>query len=236
MNREIAGDSAVQSLVLEDLRQAVNYRRWLATFATPHLGEEPIEIGSGAGDYAQEWASGCRVFTASEADPKRLRGLRERFASEPNVRVTALTAPVKTRANHTAVVAYNVLEHVAQDAEALRSFAGLTRPDGKVIILVPAFPVAMSQFDLEIGHHRRYRKRGLGRTAVAAGLVVEELRYINAPGLILWIILMRLLRQKPKAGAALRVYDRYWVPTVAQVEARISPPFGQSLFMVARAR
>jgi hypothetical protein len=53
----------VQSRVLEDLSKAVNYRRWLAGLAAPYLGDDPIEIGAGNGDYAVEW------LHAAPADP-----------------------------------------------------------------------------------------------------------------------------------------------------------------------
>ena len=53
---KVTGDSKLQSEVLEDLSDARRYRRWLADLAQPFLGEDPIEIGSGTGDYALEWA------------------------------------------------------------------------------------------------------------------------------------------------------------------------------------
>ncbi len=53
---EITGDQRVQSEVLEGLATAVNHRHWFAELALPYLGSNPIEIGSGLGDYALEWA------------------------------------------------------------------------------------------------------------------------------------------------------------------------------------
>jgi len=50
----IAGDPRLQNAVLEGLASAVNHRRWFVELALPHLGENPIEIGSGLGDYALE--------------------------------------------------------------------------------------------------------------------------------------------------------------------------------------
>ena len=35
-------------------------------------------------------------------------------------------------------------------------------PGGAVVLIVPAFPSAMSRFDLAIGHQRRYTRRSLG--------------------------------------------------------------------------
>ena len=51
----VAGDSELQSCTLESLTSAVNYHAWLTDLVRPYLGEHPIEIGSGLGDYAQTW-------------------------------------------------------------------------------------------------------------------------------------------------------------------------------------
>ncbi len=230
----VLGDGAVQSTVLEDLSTAVRYRRWLASLAAAHLGRCPIEIGSGTGDYAEEWSPSVDRFTCSEAEPNRLALLRQRFEDRSDVDVRELVVPITVQAEHSAVVAYNVLEHIPDDVGALKAMAGLVVPGGKVVLIVPAVPLAMSRFDLEIGHQRRYTKRSLAAALRAADLTTERLHYVNAVGLVAWIVLMKLLRQRPRAGVALTTYDRFVVPLLARLEARWHPPVGQSLFAVAR--
>jgi SAM-dependent methyltransferase len=227
----VAGDTGLQSEVLEDLREAVNYRRWLAALALPHLGSDVLEVGSGLGDYAAEWASAGTPVTVSEADQGRLAALRARFADDPRVRVRELTVPVDVDAHHSAVVAYNVLEHVPDDVGALRGFARLVRPGGAVVLVVPAFSFAFSRFDALIGHQRRYTVASLRAALEAAGLRVEQARYVNSVGLLAWVAGMRLV---PRSGPVLLAWDRLVVPTVARIERHWCPPFGQSVFAVAR--
>jgi len=232
---EVEGDSALQSAVLEDLVEAGNYRRWLVDLALPHLGDNPLEIGSGLGHYAADWAAaGVPCWTATEADTTRLDALRQRFAGDPVVSVRELAVPITETGQHSAVVAYNVLEHIPDDVGALRAFAGLLRPGGRVILVVPAFPSAMSAFDLAIGHQRRYRAASLRSATQAAGLRVEVLHHVNSIGLLGWYVLVKTLGGRPQAGAALTAYDRGIVPLLRRAEARRQPPFGQSLFLVAR--
>ena len=77
---QLLGDQVVQAEVLEGLAMARNHRRWFAELAVPYLGEHPIEIGSGLGDYAEEWLRHVPRMTLAEVELDRLFALRERFA------------------------------------------------------------------------------------------------------------------------------------------------------------
>jgi SAM-dependent methyltransferase len=224
----------VQDEVLEDLGTATHYIDWLASLCDPWLGDRPIEVGSGRGDYAERWRRPGRNVVLSEADPRRLHDLAQRFSDVPDVTTRLLTAPVTERADYTAAVALNVLEHIDADVAALRSFGGLVRPGGHVVVIVPAFQIAMSEFDRRIGHVRRYRRAGLRRCLEQAGLEPVTVRYVNALGLLGWMVLIRLLRGRPKDGLALRVFDRCVVPVLRRAEHRRPPPFGQSVLAVGR--
>jgi len=240
---QVTGNSRLQTAVLEDLSDAHKYRRWLADLARPHLGPNPIEIGSGTGDYALEWIDDVAHFTATEADEARYRTLCARFAG--NDRITTrhllldgsqIVGQARDRdrgATYSAALAYNVLEHIPDDVGALRALRSLVRPGGAVILIVPAFPSAMSDFDREIGHQRRYTKASLRAALRDAGLAVQELRYVNPVGLVSWYLVVKALRRRPQNGPALRLYDRTVVP-LARALDRWPMPFGQSVFAVAR--
>jgi SAM-dependent methyltransferase len=233
----VAGDTALQSFTLESLASAVNYHRWVEDLASPHLGEDPLEVGSGLGDYAAAWVGrGQLRVTVSDADPGRLAHLRSRFPDGGPVAVRELDLTSGETGSYSAVVAINVLEHIEDDVAALRTMADRLRPGGKIVIFVPAFPFAMSRFDRAVGHFRRYRKRTLAKAFTDAGLDVEQVRYVNAPGLFAWFVGMRLLRMTPQDGASVRLWDRFVIPVARSVEARRQPPFGQSVFGVGVKR
>jgi SAM-dependent methyltransferase len=229
-------ESAYQHRVLESLASAQNYIAWLASLARPYLGDDPIEVGAGAGDYAAAWlADGIERITLTEADPDLLTGLRSRFDRDNRVVVRELDVTQSPDAEHSAVVAFNVLEHIEDDVAALRSSQKLLRPGGTIVMLVPAFEFAMSRFDHDIGHHRRYTKETLGSAYRRAGLEVQELAYVNAPGLLGWLVAMKWFRRAPGEGVLLRAWDRVVVPVARRVEAVKAPPFGQSLLAVGRS-
>lgn len=227
--------ASLQHAVLEDLESARNYNAWIASLALEHMGDDPIEVGSGTGTYAALWlAAGLPRITASEVDPALVERLRLRFAEDPRVRVQAIDLRAPPTAEHSAVVALNVLEHVDDDVAGLRALTRLVRAGGSVVVFVPAFPFALSRFDRAIGHYRRYTSATLRQSFEGAGLGVDHLRYINSLGLLAWFVGMRLLRMTPRDGLLLRMWDRLVIPVVRTVERRAAPPFGQSLVAVGR--
>lgn len=230
-----AGD--LQQRTLESLSYAVNYNAWLAELVRPYLGGHPLEVGSGLGELAPLWlAAGVPRLTLSDLDADRVDDLRSRYAEDPRVDVIQLdiARPPVERRRFSATVAFNVLEHIEDDAGALASMAQLLEPRGAVVVFVPAHPVAMSDFDRAIGHYRRYTGASLRAAAGDAGLRVEVLRHVNLPGLFAWLLGMKLLRRTPTDTTALRAYDRFVMPVARSLENRVSFPIGQSLLAVAR--
>jgi SAM-dependent methyltransferase len=230
----INGDSGVQTAVLEGLASAVNHRRWFVELAVPHLGENPIEIGSGLGDYALEWARRFPRFTATEGDPGRLKILEDRLAGMPDVNVRHVLLPYTEEADYSGLVSYNVLEHIEDDVAALQSMARLVRPGGAIVLIVPAFPFAMSPVDVATGHFRRYTKRTLSDALQGAGLVIDQIHYVNALGLPCYFLATSVFGLIPREGPLVKAYDRLILPVTKALEMIFTPPWGQSVFSVAR--
>ena len=239
LENPVAGDSALQTHALESALVARHYHAWLASLAIPYLGERPIEFGSGLGNYAEWWlenaAPAIREFVLVERDPSRLNLLRERFNGNSAVHATDLNIfDTSLAGSHTSMVAYNFLEHIADDTLALEAAHRLCEPGAPVVMFVPAFGFAYGRFDAQVGHYRRYTKASLRRTFSSAGLIPERTDYVNAPGLVAWFLTVRLLGMNPTGGAMVSAWDKTVVPVARWVESRVSPPFGQSVFGVAR--
>jgi ubiquinone/menaquinone biosynthesis C-methylase UbiE len=231
---KISGDQQIQSEVLEGLATAVNHRRWFVELALPYLGDNPIEIGSGLGDYALEWAEHTPRFTATEADPDRLVQLKSRLDGYPHVEVREMLLPSTEKGQHSAVVSYNVLEHIEDHVGALRSMANLVRPGGRVVLIVPAFQFALGPADIATGHVRRYTKKTMRAAMAGAGLSIERMFYANALGLIGYYLATCVFRLMPKEGPMVKLYDTLVLPVTKAAERIVRPPFGQSVFVVAR--
>ncbi|GIJ51985.1 methyltransferase [Virgisporangium aliadipatigenens] len=231
---EILGDQKVQSEVLEGLAMCKNHRKWFVNFAVPYLGDHPVEVSAGTGDYAEEWRAHVPRMTVTEAEPDRIVALKERFSDDANMDVKELLLPATEPGDYSAAVSYNVLEHIDEDVDALRSMGELVRPGGHVIIVVPAFQWAMSPADIATGHVRRYTKKSMRAAMEAAGLEIVKLHYANTLGLFGYVFTTKILRLMPGPGKLVLVYDRFVAPLTRLAERIVTPPFGQSVVAIAR--
>ena len=59
----------------------------------------------------------------------------------------------------------NVLEHIEDDAAAVRRFRSVLPEGGRLVILVPALPALYGSIDEAIGHFRRYTPGVSGRSS-----------------------------------------------------------------------
>ena len=227
-------DHQTRFSTLDSLDDAVNYRRWILDLAGGHLAAPILEIGAGHGTFTGELASVGHVH-AVEPDIQAVEVLRERFGGDPGITINyGGIDRVAADPTFGSAVMINVLEHIEDDAAALRDVWGRLRPGGSLVLWVPAFELLYSDFDRELGHHRRYRRPQLVERVAASGFVVERSKYVNLPGWFAWLLITRLLGRRPTTGPLVTAFDRYVVPVVRRIEAWVPPPFGQSIILMAR--
>lgn len=83
-------------------------------------------------------------------------------------------------AGYDMIALLDVLEHVEQDREALRSIARRLKPGGVILLTVPAFQWMWSAHDVVNHHKRRYSKRALRAAIADAGLKADFVGYFNS--------------------------------------------------------
>src|SRR5262249_47930540 len=131
------------------------------------------------------------------------------------------------------VVCANVLEHIDQDVQALRTLHRLLAPGGRVVLVVPALRPLYGSIDQAIGHYRPYSADEIGQKLAAAGLDVEHVHYFNLLGVPGWFLNARLLRRRSVPGFQARVND--WLVPLLRLERHVSLPLGMSLLAVGRS-
>jgi SAM-dependent methyltransferase len=224
---------------LIQLDQAPRYNAWLGAKLRPHLGPRVLEIGAGIGTITRQIAEGRERVIALEADGFYVQRLQNLFRGSAVVR--PIHAPVEStdwealsREGLDTVLLSNVLEHIGDDAGAVRRFRSVLPRGGRLVILVPALQALYGSIDEAIGHYRRYHTDSLCRVIEENGFEVERLEWLNLLGIPGWYLNSRLLRRRTVPAMQVRLYDRL-APLLARAESAFRLPIGMSLLAVARA-
>lgn len=230
----LAHDDSELSVTLDSLDNATNYADWIVELLAPYLRGDILEIGSGYGTFSERLASFGRLVT-SEPSPDAVALLRRRFAGHANVEVLeADAASAAAGRAYDAIVAINVLEHIADHTAVIGALGDAVRPGGTLAIYVPAFESLYGAFDARVGHIRRYTRSQLRALLQDAGLDVVEARYVNSLGALAWFVTVRVLGATPTRQWSAQLYDRAVVPVLRPLERRVLPRVGQSLLCIAR--
>jgi len=234
--REGRAEPAYDHLTLQRMAAHRQYNAWVWQKLDPWVGDDVLEVGSGLGTMTRFLLSRRRII-ASEADPGYCEGLRQAFADFPHVEVLRLDlddsgSPAGRVGAVDTVVCLNVLEHVREDERALSSLAGLLRPGGRILLVVPAFPSLYGSIDRAIGHRRRYGRTEIVDKLGRAGFAVERAEHFNIPGMLGWWLNSRLLRRRAVPALQSRLND--WLVPLLGWERSLRLPLGLSMLVVAR--
>ena len=150
-----------------------------------------LDIGCGAGGFLA-FLGRYGHATGIEASPEAVEiasrsGADVRFGSLPG------DIPVEQESVDV-ITLLDVLEHVEEDLDALRTIRDRLRPGGHLILTVPAFPFLWSGHDVVNEHKRRYVRSQLDERLRGTGFEVLRTSYFNTL-LFPPIALLRILRR-----------------------------------------
>lgn len=139
-----------------------------------------LEIGCGQGAFGARQARHVE-YLGVEPDPDSCRIAAQRIEPLGGTVLNATHEAVPAGRTFDVVCAFEVLEHIDDDAGALKAWTGLIRPGGHFMMSVPAFPKRFGPMDAYVGHFRRYLPEDLRGRLEDAGLVVQDLRVYGWP-------------------------------------------------------
>lgn len=205
-------------------------------------GSTFFDVGAGVGHLlSRARERGFRV-AGVEPDPE-LIAFGERLYGKLNVQPIGVESLAHSAARFDTLTLIDVMEHVPDDRAALQNIIPLLNADGKIIIVVPAYPWLYNNRDRAVGHERRYRRSDFLQLVRETGLHVEHLRFWNALGVLPYALLgilkspniavtsLRNVSSGSLPQRALRRFLSWWFRVV---EHHIDFGFGLSMICVAR--
>lgn len=239
--------------VVYDQMAALDQRHWwyrarrevvaalIRRVAAPPADARILEIGCGTGHNLPMLSAFGRV-DALEVDAAA------RALAEQRLGRAVLSAPLPelkgiATGQYDLVGAFDVIEHIPDDAASVASIARLLKPGGKLVVTVPAHQWMWSAHDVVNHHQRRYSKSGLRRLIEGSPLRLERIGYLNSLLFPLAVAERLASRALGKDDSNLTLPARPINHALERVFAaeralvgRVPLPPGLSLFAVASAR
>ena len=216
---------------LELFRDAVNWKRYWAALIRPYIGHRVLEVGAGIG------GSTAFVRRGDEArwvclEPDRDLADRLRAALPDNCDLHCGTVSELQENDLFDTILYiDVLEHIEDDAGELRRAAARLLPQGRIIVLAPAWPFLYSAFDAAVGHHRRY-KRPMLRLLTPPATRMTEAIYVDSVGLLASLANRLLLRASLPSVRQISSWDRLMVTASEFVDLLEGRTLGKTVIAI----
>lgn len=222
---------------LDTLAQLYEYNHWIYSVLRPHIQGRVLEIGCGTGNITQFLAMQATHVLGVDPVAPFIERFQQCFEGKSHVSafegyLDDLPIPTNDKDRFDTAVSCNVLEHIEDDVAALKRIAQHVRPSGKVLIFVPAGPMALGRLDRELGHFRRYTRRSLRTAMDQAGLVWTKGVYFNRLGLFGWWLNSVVFGRRSVPVTQARMMDRL-TPFLSAMERLAPLPWGQSVLGVA---
>jgi SAM-dependent methyltransferase len=151
--------------------------RWL-----PPSSSSPrkiLDIGCGTGEML-EMLTRFGDVVAMDASEAAVAHCRRRFGDTVNVTTGVVPDDLPVGPSFDLVSAFDVIEHLDDDADALQRLRSVLMPGGTIIVTVPAFQSLWSVHDDRNQHRRRYNAPLLTTRLVDAGFTVRFMSYFNS--------------------------------------------------------
>jgi SAM-dependent methyltransferase len=216
--------------ILDVMAVAENYNRSLVELVTANLPKtgKLLDFGAGIGTFDDVLRKEGYTVACLEVDG----GMAEVLESKGYAVWRRLEDIPLGSVSH--VFSFNVLEHIEDDAAAIRSLLPALAPHGRVLVYVPAFQVLFSGLDRKVGHFRRYRKDSVTRLFESNGYRVQMARYADCLGFAASLA-FRIVgnREGDLSRRSVRFFDRWLFPLNRLLDPLFGRWFGKNLIVVA---
>jgi SAM-dependent methyltransferase len=234
--------SSIGGRAIEDFR-SVSLSRLVCDLVSGREGTL-LDLGCGAGTFvALMLRLGVRILGVdpSESQIKTARNLLEQLKlPQDAVEQSSAEDLIQRGQTFETVVLLDVLEHLDDPVEFLRSIHALLAPGAMLIITVPADPRLYDERDAKFGHHLRYDPATLTHQLEQAGYRVKRWQYWNLMGWLQRYVNNNILHRKPvlyefrySNSFISRQLNKVLRSYFLLVENHTHPPVGMSLLAIA---
>jgi len=222
---------------LDAIAAADKFNQWMYQTIKQYCGGKILEIGSGIGNISRFFIDDKANITLSDIRTVYCDVLKKKFPGADDVIEMNLTHPSfdteysQFLGEYDTVFALNVVEHIKDDVMAVKNCHKLLKPNGRLVILVPAYADLYNRFDRELEHFRRYTGKRLNSLLVSGNFRIQHSQYFNFMGIPGWYISGKLQKNKTIPKGQMSLYNKF-VPVFKLVDKLLFNKVGLSVISV----
>ena len=220
-------------LELENFDKAVIWRKYIYLLIKKYVSNDVLEVGAGIGSFTKNYKKKTRNLTLSEIDNSNFNFLTKKFKDKNNIKViNSFTGQISETFN--TILHLNVLEHIEKDVEEINQALKKLKPNGHLIILVPAHNELYGKFDKAIGHIKRY-KIDFFKSLKLDNAEVMELYYLDSLGYFLYY-LNKIFFKEEIYPTKLKIFlwDKLFTPFSMILDKLLYYKFGKNVMCVIK--
>ena len=220
-------------LELENFDKAVIWRKYIYLLIKKYINNNVLEVGAGIGSFTKNYEKKIRNLTLSETDDSNFNLLTSKFKDKNNIKViNSFTSQISETFN--TILHLNVLEHIEKDVEEINQALKKLKPNGHLIILVPAHNELYGKFDKAIGHIKRY-KIDFFKSLKLDNAEVMELYYLDSLGYFLYY-LNKIFFKEEIYPTKLKIFlwDKLFTPFSMILDKLLYYKFGKNVMCVIK--
>lgn len=224
------------SKTLESMSQAIWYNRWILQKFAGLVKGDILEIGCGIGNFTKSLTKYGKV-TAIDINNDYIEQAKKKVGGYARIGFGDIEKGnyfFKGRVFDT-IVCINVLEHIKDDVMALQNIYKLLKPNGILILHVPAHLFLYGSIDAAIGHFRRYEIKKLINNMQSSGFEIDQAKRLNFIGAVGWFIVNKLFRDKEVKETKIAIFNLI-APIFLSLENIFEPPIGTSILVIAKKK
>ncbi len=216
---------------LEFFDNAKKFRNYQFQLINNHISGNVAEVGPGNGEFLKFYRdyskniflfepSGNFLKSLNKLNKNRITVINDYFGNSPFTFDTILYM--------------DVLEHINDDKGEIKKAYDSLNDNGKLIVNVPAFNILFSQFDIDVGHYRRYNKKLFLEKVNELNFKSIEMVYYDSVGFFLSFVSKILIKNyRSNFNKKIKLWDML-IPISKILDKVFFNSFGKSLLIICK--
>jgi len=201
---------------LQVIAKADRFNHWMYAQFKSELNGDILEAGSGIGNISQLVVDDGLSLTLSDFNKEYCSWLKKKFEGVRNVKevITIDLAHPHFKTEYSglkerfdSIFLLNVIEHLANDREAIANCDFILKPGGRLIALVPAYSWLYCKLDKELGHYRRYTSKTMRQVLATENFTIKKIVHFNFLGMCGWFLSGKLFGEGKLGGGEMNFFD-----------------------------